>query len=158
MKQIVCDRCALFLLDGFNLVFPLNTLAIFTPDELNQLISGDTSPNKWTYEELLTAFEPAAGYTRQSTGYLMLLEVLSNFTGLERKRFVTFVTGSPNLPPGGFRNLHPKIRVRTDFHVTKFGITTLKAVFVSGGEKGCRHLWTVSQREHLHALPKITRI
>ncbi|KAL5962361.1 E3 ubiquitin-protein ligase hecd-1 [Taenia solium] len=99
------------LKDGFNLVFPLNTLAIFTPDELNQLVSGDTSPNRWTHEELLAAFEPVAGYTRQSAGYLVLLEVLSNFTELERKCFIKFVTGSPNLPPGGFRNLHPKIKV-----------------------------------------------
>ncbi|VDK38813.1 unnamed protein product [Taenia asiatica] len=99
------------LKDGFNLVFPLKTLAIFTPDELNQLISGDTSPNRWTHEELLAAFEPVAGYTRQSAGYLVLLEVLSNFTELERKCFIKFVTGSPNLPPGGFRNLHPKIKV-----------------------------------------------
>ncbi|KAH9287078.1 E3 ubiquitin-protein ligase UPL3 [Echinococcus granulosus] len=99
------------LRDGFNLVFPLETLAIFTPDELSQLISGDMSPNKWTYEEMLAAFEPVAGYTRQSPTYLMLLDVLLDFTGLERKCFVKFVTGSPNLPPGGFRNLHPKIKV-----------------------------------------------
>ncbi|KAL5111802.1 E3 ubiquitin-protein ligase hecd-1 [Taenia crassiceps] len=99
------------LKDGFNLVFPLNTLAVFTPDEMNQLISGDTLPDKWSYEELLATLEPVAGYTRQSTGYLMLLEVLSNLTEPERKRFVKFVTGSPNLPPGGFRNLYPTIKV-----------------------------------------------
>lgn len=63
--------------EGFNLVFPLDTLAIFTPDELNQLISGDLSPGKWTLEELMRVLEPVAGYTRQSTGYLMLLNVLS---------------------------------------------------------------------------------
>ncbi|VDM31369.1 unnamed protein product [Hydatigera taeniaeformis] len=97
--------------DGFNLVFPLSTLAVFTPEELDQLVSGDMLPNKWTHEELLAAFEPVAGYTQQSASYLMLLEVLSNFTGTERKCFVRFVTGSPNLPPGGFRNLHPKIKV-----------------------------------------------
>lgn len=100
------------ILAGFNEVFSIKTLSIFTPTELGCLLSGeDTIPVPWTFHELVAAFEPVAGYTRQSPSYKLLLEVLVAFTGLERRAFVKFVTGSPNLPPGGFRNLFPKLKV-----------------------------------------------
>ncbi len=102
----------------------MKTLSIFTPTELGKLIAGeDTIPVPWTFNELLTAFEPVAGYTRQSPGFLLLLTVLSNFTGLERRAFVKFVTGSPNLPPGGFRNLYPTLKVNLGMFYHEFQLS-----------------------------------
>lgn len=40
-----------------------------------------------------------------------LLSVMSHFTDLERRNFLQFVTGSPKLPIGGFKNLTPSLTV-----------------------------------------------
>ncbi|TPP63686.1 E3 ubiquitin-protein ligase HECTD1 [Fasciola gigantica] len=94
---------------GFERVIPLSSLSMFTPRELGRLISGESSPD-WSAEEFLMYCEPAAGYSRTSKGFLMLVETLASFDTLERRAFLRFVTGCPTLPPGGLRNLHPKLK------------------------------------------------
>jgi len=34
---------------------------------------------------------------------------MSEFTSEERRKFLRFITGSPRLPPGGFKGLSPKL-------------------------------------------------
>ncbi|TGZ57763.1 hypothetical protein CRM22_009836 [Opisthorchis felineus] len=95
---------------GFERVLPLASLATFTPHELGRLIFGESCP-EWTPQEIWTNCEPAAGYTRQSSGFRMFIESVSSFDVSERRAFLRFVTGCPTLPPGGLRNLHPKLKV-----------------------------------------------
>ncbi|KAF5403345.1 E3 ubiquitin-protein ligase HECTD1 [Paragonimus heterotremus] len=95
---------------GFERVAPLRSLAMFTPQELGRLISGESCP-EWTTTEIWANCEPAAGYNRQSKGFLLLIEGLASFDVSERRKFLRFVTGCPTLPPGGLRNLHPKLKV-----------------------------------------------
>ncbi|GAA53484.1 E3 ubiquitin-protein ligase HECTD1 [Clonorchis sinensis] len=95
---------------GFERVLPLASLATFTPYELGRLIFGESCP-EWTPQEIWANCEPAAGYTRQSSGFRMFIESLSSFDVSERRAFLRFVTGCPTLPPGGLRNLHPKLKV-----------------------------------------------
>ncbi|KAF8567320.1 hypothetical protein P879_03057 [Paragonimus westermani] len=78
--------------------------------ELGRLISGESRP-AWNTAELWAHCEPAAGYNRQSKGFLLLIEGLASFDASERRKFLRFVTGCPTLPPGGLRNLHPKLKV-----------------------------------------------
>ncbi|VEL17910.1 unnamed protein product [Protopolystoma xenopodis] len=169
---------------GFERVFPLTNLHLFTPVELGCLISGDdylddeqddslevqehildrpsdlrlskhacgsfnsTSLEKntastsggyweqskvsrpitkrktmrnryWSIEELTAACEPAAGMTRSSSTYCHLIHVLAGLAPSERREFVQFVTGCPNLPPGGLRNLYPCLKV-SNFFVGKY--------------------------------------
>ncbi|KAF7233752.1 hypothetical protein EG68_05759 [Paragonimus skrjabini miyazakii] len=95
---------------GFERVAPLSSLSMFTPQELGRLISGESCPD-WNTTEIWANCEPAAGYNRQSKGFLLLIEGLASFDASERRKFLRFVTGCPTLPPGGLRNLHPKLKV-----------------------------------------------
>ncbi|CAH8834422.1 unnamed protein product [Trichobilharzia szidati] len=96
--------------DGFQRVLPLRWLALFTGTELGQLISGD-SVAQWTREDLLAYTVPSLGFTKQSPTYQMLINVLSNFNLAERRAFLQFTTGCSSLPPGGLKNLHPRLRI-----------------------------------------------
>lgn len=51
------------------------------------------------------------GYTITSHAVQFLFEVLCEMTPQEQRRFVLFVTGSPNLPVGGLRSLHPPLTI-----------------------------------------------
>ena len=51
------------------------------------------------------------GYTADSQGYILFLEVLDELDTAERKDFLEFATGCPSLPPGGLANLHPRLTV-----------------------------------------------
>ncbi|TGZ75195.1 hypothetical protein CRM22_000520, partial [Opisthorchis felineus] len=95
---------------GFERVLPLRWLALFNGTELGELIGGDSSAH-WTREDLLAYTVPCFGFTRQSPTYRMLINVLSNFDLPERRAFLQFTTGCSSLPPGGLKNLHPRLRV-----------------------------------------------
>ncbi|KAF6776921.1 hypothetical protein AHF37_03355, partial [Paragonimus kellicotti] len=96
--------------DGFECVLPLSWLALFNEAELDQLIAGD-SVAEWSREDLLAYTVPCLGFTHQSATYQMLINVLSNFDLLERRAFLQFTTGCSSLPPGGLKNLYPRLRV-----------------------------------------------
>lgn len=102
---------SVFTVAGFERVIPLRSLALFYPQELGKLISGETVFPEWTANDLLTHCEPVCGYTKMTTGFLMLIETLTNLDGNDRRAFLRFVTGCPTLPPGGLKNLHPRIKV-----------------------------------------------
>lgn len=91
-------------------MFPLENLYLFSADELQLLLCGDQAPS-WSRDDLLRHTEPKNGYTRDSPGYQMFLDVAAAMTPDERKNFIHFVTGSSSLPPGGLANLHPTLTV-----------------------------------------------
>ncbi|XP_045534759.1 E3 ubiquitin-protein ligase HECTD1 isoform X2 [Papilio machaon] len=95
---------------GFGAVFPARRLRAFSPDELRLLLCGERGPD-WTREHLLQYTEPKLGYTRDSPGFLRLVEVLVEMSVPERKAFLQFATGCSTLPPGGLANLHPRLTV-----------------------------------------------
>lgn len=55
--------------------------------------------------------EPKLGYTRESAGFLSLVNILVEMTADERKAFLQFTTGCSSLPPGGLANLHPRLTI-----------------------------------------------
>jgi len=95
---------------GFSEVFPIEKLAIFTPQEVQSILCGEQRP-EWTVEDLAKYTDPKFGYTRDSAGYTRFLEVLYELDTDERKAFLNFATGCPSLPPGGLANLHPRLTV-----------------------------------------------
>ena len=117
-----CDLSRSFCLDtgirrqmeafkgGFNTVFSLSHVKMFTPQEFRLLLCGEMSPD-WTRDDLLEYTEPKFGYTRDSPGFLNLVEVLVEMSGPERKNFLQFATGCSSLPPGGLANLNPRLTV-----------------------------------------------
>ncbi|XP_047984096.1 E3 ubiquitin-protein ligase Ufd4 [Leguminivora glycinivorella] len=95
---------------GFAGVFPPRRLRAFSPSELRLLLCGERGP-AWTKELLLQYTEPKLGYTRDSPGFLRLVDVLVEMSWRERKAFLQFATGCSSLPPGGLANLHPRLTV-----------------------------------------------
>ncbi|CAG9785575.1 unnamed protein product [Diatraea saccharalis] len=95
---------------GFGAVFPARRLRAFCPAELRLLLCGERGP-VWTRDHLLQYTEPKLGYTRDSPGFLRLVDVLVEMSVRERKAFLQFATGCSSLPPGGLANLHPRLTV-----------------------------------------------
>jgi E3 ubiquitin-protein ligase TRIP12 len=101
---------------GFNSVFPLQNLRIFTVEELETLLCGtnDGTTSTHGYWDLATLIENTKcdhGYNHNSAAVKYLLEIMSDFTPQEQRQFLLFVTGSPRLPAGGFRSLEPKLTI-----------------------------------------------
>lgn len=67
--------------------------------------------NDWSYELLCSAAKADHGYSLDSRIVRELFEVMSTFTKAEQKQFLQFVTGSPNLPIGGFKALSPPFTI-----------------------------------------------
>lgn len=68
-------------------MFPLEKLCLFCADELQLLLCGDQAPT-WSREDLLRHTEPKNGYTRDSPGYQMFLDVAAAMSPDERKVIV----------------------------------------------------------------------
>nr|XP_023027956.1 E3 ubiquitin-protein ligase HECTD1-like [Leptinotarsa decemlineata] len=95
---------------GFSIVFPMEKLAAFSPNEMCVMLCGDQNP-EWTMEDLINYTEPKLGYTKDSPGFLRFVNVLVNMTPEERKAFLQFTTGCSSLPPGGLANLYPRLTI-----------------------------------------------
>ena len=105
---------------GIDAVFPLVHLALFSAVELEHVLRGQEY-HPWTIEgkrrvgallpmsrlhwlitpELAGACVAEHGFTLTSPTVVALFEVMASFTAEEQRKFVLFVSGSPNLPVGG---------------------------------------------------------
>ncbi|KAJ1972593.1 Ubiquitin fusion degradation protein 4 [Dimargaris xerosporica] len=94
---------------GFNKVFPISRLQCFTADELHALIG--SAEEDWSLATLQGQVVADHGYTLASPVVQHLLEVMSELTSAERRQFLRFITGSPKLPIGGFKQLLPSLTV-----------------------------------------------
>ncbi|PRQ43454.1 putative aminoacyltransferase, E1 ubiquitin-activating enzyme [Rosa chinensis] len=94
---------------GFNQVFPIEHLQIFTEEELERLLCGER--DSWAFNELLDHIKFDHGYTASSPPIVNLLEIIHEFDQEKRRAFLQFVTGAPRLPPGGFASLNPKLTI-----------------------------------------------
>ncbi|KAL1541164.1 E3 ubiquitin-protein ligase upl3 [Salvia divinorum] len=94
---------------GFNQVFDISTLQIFSPNELDYLLCGRRE--MWKAESLADHIKFDHGYTSKSPAILYLLEIMGEFTPEQQRAFCQFVTGAPRLPPGGLAVLNPKLTI-----------------------------------------------
>merc|ERR1719433_414923 len=60
---------------GFNLVFPIEKLGPFSPNEVKSMLCGDQSP-VFTREDIIKFTEPKLGYTRESPAFQKFVNVL----------------------------------------------------------------------------------
>ncbi|CAF0889005.1 unnamed protein product [Adineta steineri] len=97
--------------DGFNSIFPIHHLKCFYPDELHQVFCGSGSTELWDLKVLLESTRCDHGYNLNSRAVKWLFDIMINFDIDEQRAFLQFVTGSPRLPVGGFRMLHPPLTV-----------------------------------------------
>ncbi|KAG8364405.1 hypothetical protein BUALT_Bualt19G0125400 [Buddleja alternifolia] len=94
---------------GFNQVFDISTLQIFSPNELDYLLCGRRE--LWKAESLADHIKFDHGYTSKSPAIVHLLEIMGEFTPDQQRAFCQFVTGAPRLPPGGLAVLNPKLTI-----------------------------------------------
>ncbi|KAL8971147.1 MAG: hypothetical protein Q9183_001191, partial [Haloplaca sp. 2 TL-2023] len=94
---------------GFSQVFPYSALKAFTPSELVMLFG--RVEEDWSIETLLDSIKADHGFNMDSKSVRNLLQVMSELTLPQRRDFLQFVTGSPKLPIGGFKNLTPMFTV-----------------------------------------------
>ena len=95
---------------GISEVFPESHLKAFTPSELRSMLSGESNVS-WSKNDLLEHLEPRNGYDIESSTFQHLVHVVCDLDERERKDFLRFVTGVRVLPPGGLKNLDPKLTV-----------------------------------------------
>ena len=65
----------------------MEKLHAFSPREIQLMLSGEQAP-EWSYDDLMNYTEPKFGYTKESPGFIRLINVLVNMNGEERKVFV----------------------------------------------------------------------
>ncbi|KAG5243613.1 E3 ubiquitin-protein ligase [Salix suchowensis] len=94
---------------GFNQVFPIQHLMIFTEEELERLLCGEHE--FWAFNELLDHIKFDHGYTASSPPVVNLLEIIKEFEYEQLRSFLQFVTGAPRLPTGGLASLNPKLTI-----------------------------------------------
>ncbi|XP_059667702.1 E3 ubiquitin-protein ligase UPL4 isoform X2 [Cornus florida] len=94
---------------GFNQVFPIKHLQVFTEEELEHLLCGECE--LWTSNDLLDHIKFDHGYTASSPPIINLLEIIQEFNREQQRAFLQFVTGAPRLPPGGLASLNPKLTI-----------------------------------------------
>ncbi|XP_077246615.1 E3 ubiquitin-protein ligase UPL3-like [Tasmannia lanceolata] len=94
---------------GFNQVFDITSLQIFSPHELDYLLCGRRE--LWEAETLVDHIKFDHGYTAKSPAIVNLLEIMGEFNPDQQRAFCQFVTGAPRLPPGGLAVLNPKLTI-----------------------------------------------
>lgn len=92
------------------MVCSMDKLRVFSPDELRLHLCGEQSIY-WTREEILAYTQPKNGYDKDSAVFQAFADVLVRLGAEERKQFLQFATGCSCLPPGGLKNLQPRLTI-----------------------------------------------
>eukprot|EP00795_Rhopilema_esculentum_P015545 gene15545-6809_t len=96
---------------GFRSIVNLEWLSIFSPPEFQRLISGDTGVIDFVDLKGCTLYY--GGYHPGHPVILWLWDVLQNdFSEVEKKQFLKFVTSCSNPPLLGFKHLEPPFSIR----------------------------------------------
>lgn len=103
----VCQQ-AEALLRGLGELMDVTNLLAFRSSELELMLCGPSYEN-WNVEYLVQATRCDHGYSHESQSVLFLLQLLTELDEKDQQRFVLFATGSPALPIGGLKSLHPKL-------------------------------------------------
>jgi len=101
------------LREGFNTVFPIVSLQMFFPDELDQIFCGSEGGGfqPWAFRTLMDSCKPDHGYNFESPAIINLFQILSEYNQDEQRAFLQFVTGCPRLPVGSFKALSPPLTI-----------------------------------------------
>ena len=96
--------------EGFNIIFNIDELRCFSPEELEEIIFG-SDKQKWEKETLYENLKPEHGYNKNSKIFNDLIKYMTSLDKNEQKKFLIFTTGASRLPLGGFKALSPKLTV-----------------------------------------------
>jgi len=98
--------------EGFNSVFPITSLGMFYPEELDQIFCGTVqSFSPWCSKMLAESCKPDHGYSLESPAIIYLFQIMAGYNQEEQRAFLQFVTGCPRLPIGSFKSLSPPLTI-----------------------------------------------
>jgi hypothetical protein len=95
---------------GLKSIVDLSKLEFLTSSELETVLCGSNDED-WEQSAVLEALVAAHGYSKTSETFLNLVTAMQDFTDADRRLFLSFITGSPRLPIGGFKALSPPLTV-----------------------------------------------
>ncbi|KAH9126893.1 hypothetical protein AeMF1_002667 [Aphanomyces euteiches] len=98
--------------EGLSEIVSLDKLKLLFVDELQATLCG-TVDVEWTRDSLRQTIKLAHGYTSSSAPIEYFIDVLVEMSASQRRAFLLYATGCPNLPPGGsgFEKLKPQFEV-----------------------------------------------
>mmetsp|Transcript_4897 Transcript_4897/g.5952 ORF Transcript_4897/g.5952 Transcript_4897/m.5952 type:complete len:1457 (-) Transcript_4897:33-4403(-) len=98
---------------GFQSVLPITSLCYFSVSEISSMLCGwtPTSQEYWEVNAILDAIVCDHQYTINSLPVQYFATALHSLNNEEKRNFLFFLTGSPRLPIGGFKSLHPRLTV-----------------------------------------------
>ncbi|XP_014243544.1 ubiquitin-protein ligase E3C-like isoform X2 [Cimex lectularius] len=96
--------------EGLQNVFSLDWLKMFSPKELQIIISGDEAPIDITDMKMNTVY--AGGYSAEHPCIIMFWNILDSFNNVERSDLLRFITSCPRPPLLGFKELQPPICIQ----------------------------------------------
>lgn len=96
--------------EGISEVLPVAKLRLLFVPELLSLLCGEQDIT-WDAASLAKDTKLAHGYTKDSHPVQWFFHILEEMPVTERRAFLLYATGCPNLPPGGFQALKPPFEV-----------------------------------------------
>jgi len=94
---------------GFDEIFPLESLRLFTSDEIELLVCGHGG--SWDPQDFIEDIRCDRGYTKDSKAIRNLAEILAELDPVDQRLFLRFATGTPRLPADGLKGLNPPLTV-----------------------------------------------
>jgi E3 ubiquitin-protein ligase HUWE1 len=101
LKVAIAEQTERFK-QGFYAVIPLEEIRMFRPDELDLVICGVPEISA---EDFIAACDWKRPYSATHPVIQMFINVVKNFTTTQRAQLLWFITGSSQMPIGGFRAL-----------------------------------------------------
>jgi len=109
LNKSIERQCRAFV-KGFQEVIPFEWIRIFSPSELQQVISGDAS-DAIDIDDMQKYAQYSGGYSSMSSTIRTFWKVVKELTMEEQKKLVKFITGYPKPPLMGFKALHPPLTI-----------------------------------------------
>eukprot|EP00386_Alphamonas_edax_P014067 GDKI01043319.1.p1 GENE.GDKI01043319.1~~GDKI01043319.1.p1 ORF type:complete len:201 (-),score=59.55 GDKI01043319.1:82-684(-) len=96
-------------LDGLSAVIPVHLFRMFSPEELQLLISGTTEG--FDVDDLRRHAVYSGGYMEGDETLEIFWRVLRSMSHKDRSDFLLFVTSSARAPLLGFKNMYPRFAI-----------------------------------------------
>jgi len=95
--------------DGLKTNLKTGNWNVLSPEEFQKILCGE--PNGITKEDLKEGIQLEGGYNASSRVILWMFDYIEKLKGDNQQSFLEFVTGCKRLPPGGIKNLTPKLSI-----------------------------------------------
>lgn len=95
---------------GFSTVIPIEAFSILTAQDFLRLVNGEVDL-EWDAEFIRRSFKADHGFTKDSEHLVWLSQAFADLCAEEKGQLVQFLTGAPQLPPGGWGELRPPLTV-----------------------------------------------